>query len=925
MATLEGTRASAEFMVRSVAPDFCKSPTIIVGYQILSFFNCAVNFSTNVRFRKQWVFRHNSRLTTVIGNESGVGGGIASQVNKGFCRPIDGTSSTTFKVNGVLVDCHQKTYMFMNCAGPEGQYNTVGQVTFLGNMLPGPVAPSGKIPKGSFCGTPGITDQLQDLMRTDIDGLVEKGQMLYDLAKTDWSDPSAVLGAIGGVAGIAGLQDIASAAQKAKELYDKGKKIYGTGNKLLNTDWSDPKQALTAIAGVANVAGMKDMAQAADMASKIRDAVRADWSDPRQAYAAATTIMQTTGMNEMFSQMASNAILDSNIPVNTRGNMPPIFPPPGGTPGGTPGNSPGNPSSGNANTCGIPASPVGTPRFPINQDVINYFQDHNPVALDRYNQLSDEQKCNAFVEISHPNAGTHEPYPELSRAAMYIPGEGFSTTRQELDALPNVSSYLPDGFTSLFVASQDSRSIGRFFGIEQKDGNAYLFGGLVDLGSPGMPGAGNASSWWVPDRILNADMSPYYDKHDRDYYGSNVRLGDLGNILGLEVDTFRTGATLNPLQLPLQALYSAATTAVGVGTATFNSFGDAFSTLFGGGSAPIAAGGPMPLIHGILPGGCMPDIGMGPGTGFPGAPSAPSSMPGTGGCFPGGTGAPPAPAEVSVPEGAASGAGADGVVVTIWAGNPTAAANAALAEIRALNAAAAAKASENSNIQFSDNKGGKTSEDYTRPDTTPLRFEVGPDGTKIPVYEKVEWSGKDNRGGYNVDKHGPYILTNPDLDELAREEVSKNELSHANDDFGFNGQYDKEVKDFWDSEIRSREATIRQIEENRSKYPSEEAYQQRLREEREMLRVIRTGEYHDFDQGFTLMYYDQMNRRWQARTGRTSSAPRPQSRLPNDPVSPKLDPKPQLSNRDNSPLAEIERRLGIGGQSRKDGGVGAGE
>ena len=75
---------------------------------------------------------------------------------------------------------------------------------------------------------------------------------------------------------------------------------------------------------------MSDIAQAAQMASKIRDAIRADWSDPRQAFAAATNIMQATSLNEMFAQMASNAILDSHIPVNTRGNLPAIFPPPGG-------------------------------------------------------------------------------------------------------------------------------------------------------------------------------------------------------------------------------------------------------------------------------------------------------------------------------------------------------------------------------------------------------------------------------------------------------------------------------------------------------------------------------------------------------------------------------------------------------------------
>ena len=249
----------------------------------------------------------------------------------------------------------------------------------------------------------------------------------------------------------------------------------------------------------------------------------------------------------------------------------------------------------------------------MNQEVLDYFKQHNPVAYDRYNILSDDQKCRAFVEIANPKKGQAQG-DELSRAAMYIPGEGFSSSKAELDSLPNISRYLPDGFTSLFVASKDSRSIGRFFGIEQKEGNAYLFGGLIDLGSPGMPGAGTASTWWVPDRILNADMSPYYDKHDRDYYGDDVRLGDLGRILGHELDSLRSGSTWNPLQLPLQALYSAATTVEGVGKATFNSLGDAMSELFGIGSNPTV-GGASPLVNSILPGGCIPDLGMGPSVG----------------------------------------------------------------------------------------------------------------------------------------------------------------------------------------------------------------------------------------------------------------------------------------------------------------------
>ena len=252
MATQEGTRASAEFMCICLAPDVCKSPTIPVPYKILSLFDCAVNFSTTVRFRTRFAFRHNSRLSTVRCDEAGVGGGVLSGVNLGFCRPIPTTHSKTVRVNGSFVDYHVGTYMFMNCAGPEGPFNTIGQVIFLGNMLPGPVGASGKIPKGCICGDSGMLSEIQSKLG-DADDLIAKGKKLYELAKTDWSDPSAVLGAIGGVAGIAGLQDVADLAKQGKEIYDTGKKI-------LDTDWSDPSSILGALGGAAGIGGFKETA-----------------------------------------------------------------------------------------------------------------------------------------------------------------------------------------------------------------------------------------------------------------------------------------------------------------------------------------------------------------------------------------------------------------------------------------------------------------------------------------------------------------------------------------------------------------------------------------------------------------------------------------------------------------------------------------
>lgn len=680
MATREGTRASMEFVCICIVPDFCKSPTIVVPYKIYSKFDSAVNFSTNVRFRTRWAFRHNSRLSTVLLDEPGVGGGVLSGVNKGFCRPIDGTASTTVRVNGSFVDYHEGTYMWMNCAGPEGPFNTIGRVKFLGNLLPGPVTPAGKIPKGCILGDSGILADIQSSLG-DVDDLIKKGKKLYDLAKTDWSDPSAVLGAIGGVAGIAGLQETAGMLEKAKKLYDTGKKV-------LDTDWSDPKQALAAVAGVANVAGMDGIAKAAEMASKIRDVVKTDWSDPKAALAAATTIMKSTGLNTMAAALLSDAITSS--PSSGGPKLPPFFPKPGTNSNSNGSASPANQTPDKSGGP-IPKSPEGNPRLPITPDNLDAIKDKFPLAYQRIMDIQNNTGSlppNAFLEITKPVKGKDgKPVSENERIAVYIPGEGFSTTQHERDSSSLWT--LPDGIRKFFVAGSGP-SVGEFFGMQQKEGNWYLFGGLMDLGSPELPGAGaGGNAWFVPDKIFGMDFSKYYDNHDLNYYGNDVRLSDLGKILKVEGNAFWEGLGANPLQWPFQALYSGATTAVGTLTALDNSLNDIlgkgdFSSLkdfFGSvfGESPI---NPQDLgIMNIAPGGCMPEVPALPG----------QSAPGTGSGSPG-SGAPPAKGQAGAPEGNASGAGKDGILITTKQGNPSAELAALDAKFKAENQQALEKA-----------------------------------------------------------------------------------------------------------------------------------------------------------------------------------------------------------------------------------------
>ena len=701
MAVREGTRASVEFICVSILPDVCKSPVLPVPYKILSKFDSAVGFSPNVRFRKQSAFHHNSRLSTVRCNELGVGGGILSGVNLGFCRPIPMTHSKTVRVNGSFVDYHEGTYMFMNCAGPEGPFNTIGQVLFLGNMLPGPVAPGGKIAKSSLASKPSLFANIRDLL-SKAQGLIDAGKKLYKLAQTDWSDPSSVLGAMAGMAGMAELQKLQNQINSVREMYD-------LGDKALNADWNDPKQVLGLVAGAANVANMPDAAQAAQMASIVNDAINTDWTDPRAAMASAKQLLKATGMDQMLASMAENAFSgddnsssgnesESAEVASLANNLPASFPPAGSNANGA------NPDP---NVMSIPPSAEGRPRQPITAGLLEKMRQSNPVAAARYDLLSPSDRNRAFVET--------DPGGEFgdNKTAMYIPGDGFSSTQTELDSplLPNVSQYIPESIREIFVADKEDATQGNFFGIKEKEGNVYLFGGLVDLGSPEMPGAGTTNTWWIPDRILNMDMAPYYDYHDRNYYGGDVRLSDMAEILKVEVDAFKAGTAdiSNPLQIPLQGLYSAATTLVGTmtaaknsamdfGEATFDSIGDFYEKVFGESDAsgePVAGdsasdgakmGAPKDIPTGEKDSAEVGSSTGADGTNNGGGGGSGSSSGGGGtgsaGASAGGTG----PIGPVVNGGGASGVGVDGILITTAPGSPTAAAAAIEAAFRAENA-----------------------------------------------------------------------------------------------------------------------------------------------------------------------------------------------------------------------------------------------
>ena len=247
MASQEGTAKSAQFIVICTAPDVCKSPGAPVPYQIVAFLSQSVFTSPNVRFKGVPAFDMASRVATVIGDEAGIGGGVVSGVFKGFCRPI--TPVPTVRTNGFPTCRHDYTQFLMNCAGPDGPANTIGKVVYLGAMLSAPVGPGGSLPSGAnsivAAESPGELGCLGSLdsipgMGGGLSDIVGLAQKAYNLAKTDWSNPMAALGAIGGLAGMAGLGSVARTAALAQ-------KAYG----LAKTDWSNPGAAVGAALGIA--------------------------------------------------------------------------------------------------------------------------------------------------------------------------------------------------------------------------------------------------------------------------------------------------------------------------------------------------------------------------------------------------------------------------------------------------------------------------------------------------------------------------------------------------------------------------------------------------------------------------------------------------------------------------------------------------
>lgn len=115
-----------------LAPDICLTPVgnqmVPLPYMIVSRLDWAERTAPDTLFTGQEAFTMTSRTNKVTGNEAGTGGGVASGVNTGWCRPI--SKKTSVFVNGTELIQNDNLYD-MNCSGPEGPGNTVGRLVYL--------------------------------------------------------------------------------------------------------------------------------------------------------------------------------------------------------------------------------------------------------------------------------------------------------------------------------------------------------------------------------------------------------------------------------------------------------------------------------------------------------------------------------------------------------------------------------------------------------------------------------------------------------------------------------------------------------------------------------------------------------------------------------------------------------------------------
>lgn len=142
--------------------------------------------------------------------------------------------------------------------------------------------------------------------------------------------------------------------------------------------------------------------------------------------------------------------------------------------------------------------------------------------------------------------------------------DGYSSNQFERDRLEDWgdedAGWFKNTLRDLMRADENGTTT---LGFPMKNGNWYLLGGLIDLGSPEWPGAGTGTQWYIPDRIGPYSMADYYARHDATFDPANQNMMER---LGVELDAFAHGIQSDLIKLILQVIYSDATTVVSVTT-----------------------------------------------------------------------------------------------------------------------------------------------------------------------------------------------------------------------------------------------------------------------------------------------------------------------------------------------------------------------
>ena len=139
----EAARITGEAYVASSAFDVCKSPTTPVPYTIMASLANSIRTESTVRFTGNQAFHEMSRIAVVSGDEAGVGGGVKSQRNLGFCKPTEWVEY--IRVNGNRVVMHDVKFQ-MNCMAPDSPVgNTEGKLFYVVCTSAASVTPSGSI------------------------------------------------------------------------------------------------------------------------------------------------------------------------------------------------------------------------------------------------------------------------------------------------------------------------------------------------------------------------------------------------------------------------------------------------------------------------------------------------------------------------------------------------------------------------------------------------------------------------------------------------------------------------------------------------------------------------------------------------------------------------------------------------------------